>query len=409
MSCRKEHLINILFISPNSPLESVGGVERYLANVIEYSKKQSQFKTIVLLPTSKENYSTDDGGVVTYFDQNMDLAKNGSGKLTGEKAQKFAKTVEKIIVKHKVDIICAENFPVGLPPAYSILLNMVAVGHKIPLVLRMHSFATTELQTELVNQLMWNKISCVSKSVAGDCFRKGADIDILSTDYLGVNTSVFNDKSLTNNTIKEHLQLTPENKVVLTATRIIQGRNNILKAKGLINLIQAFSKISSRNPDLRLLIAVARAPDRLKDEFDQAFTMLLGYIKLHNIEAKTIVKTFTLDEIPEVYKAADVFVLASENETFGQVFIEAMGSGIPVIGTKVGGIPEIISDSYNGYLIPPNDVSALAQRIEKLINDQPTVADFIKGGIKTIANKFTLEKQLGNFIEMLRETTQVKA
>jgi glycosyltransferase involved in cell wall biosynthesis len=400
---KKEQLINILFISPNSPLESVGGIERYLVNLIGYSKKQTQFKTIVLLPTSKESYVEEDGSVVIYFDNNIDLSKNASSKLMSGKAQKFAKTVEEIILKHKIDIICAENFPVGLPPAYSILLNMVAVRHKIPLVLRMHSFAASELQTELINQLMWSKISCVSKSVAGDCFRKGADIDILSTDYLGVNTSVFNNSHV-NNTAKEQLQLLPENKIVLTATRIIQGRNNILQAKGLINLVQAFSKLSLRHPDLRLVIAVAKAPDRLKDEFDQAYKMLLGYIKLHSIESKTIVKTFALDEIPEVYKASDVFVLASENETFGQVFIEAMSSGLPVIGTKVGGIPEIISDSYNGYLIPPNDVSSLAQKIEKLVNDQPTRDKLIRAGIKTISNKFTLEKQLDNFITMLGET-----
>ncbi|OGL31203.1 hypothetical protein A3F37_02430 [Candidatus Saccharibacteria bacterium RIFCSPHIGHO2_12_FULL_41_12] len=372
--------------------------------MIEYSKKQTKFKTIVLLPTGKENYVEEDGSVVTYFDKNIELTKNNYGKVMSRKAQKFAKKVEEIILKHKIDIICAENFPVGLPPAYSILLNMVAVRYKTPLVLRMHSFAASELQTELINQLMWSKISCVSKSVAGDCFRKGANIDILSTDYLGVNTNVFNNNSHVNNTAKERLQLVPENKVVLTATRIIQGRNNILKAKGLINLVQAFSKLSLRHPDLRLVIAVAKAPDRLKDEFDNAYTMLLGYIKLHNIESKTIVKTFMLDEIPEVYKASDVFVLASENETFGQVFIEAMSSGLPVIGTKVGGIPEIISDSYNGYLIPPNDVSSLAQKIAKLLNDQPTRDKFIKAGVKTVNNKFTLEKQLDNFITMLRKT-----
>ena len=373
--------------------------------MIEYSKNQSQFKAFVLLSTNKDNHTTDDGGVVMYFDQNINMAKYDSSKVVGAKAQKFAEAVEKIIVKHKIDIICAENFPVGLPAAYSILLNMVAVGHHVPLVLRLHSFATTELQTELVNQLMWDKISCVSKSVTGDCFRKGADIDILSTDYLGVNTNEFNDTKLSS-IMREQLQLKPEHKLVLTATRIIQGRNNILQAKGLINLIQAFSKISARNSDLRLLIAVGKAPDRLIDEFDQAYSMLLGYIKLHNIQDKTIVKTFTLDEITEVYKAADVFVLASENETFGQVFIEAMSSGVPVIGTKVGGIPEIISDSKNGYLVLPNDVSALAQKIEKLINDQPTTAELIRAGIKTVGNKFTLEKQLGNFVEMLRETAK---
>lgn len=396
--------MNILFISPNSPLESVGGVERYIVNLMDYCKNQSQLKTVLVLPTYKESSIEETGSLVTYFDKNIALAKKISGKEISEKAHLFSKTIENIIIEHKIDIICAENFHVGLPPAYSLLLNMVASLHKTPLILRLHSFAATDLQVELVNQLMWNKISCVSKSVTGDCFQKGADINILSTDYLGVNINEFNRKTSAQHQLKEKLKLSPKDKIVLTATRIIHGRRNILKEKGVINLIQAFSKLSPRYPNLHLLIAVGKPPDNLKDEFDQAYEMLLGYIKLHNIEAKTIVRMFKLNEMPEVYGGSDVFALPSENETFGQVFIEAMACGLPVIGTKVGGTPEIISDSYNGYLIQPNDSSILAQKIENLTNDYSTIDKFIRTGIKTVENKFTSEKQFFNFMKMLKET-----
>ena len=396
--------MNILFISPNSPLESIGGVERYVVNLIDYSKNQSRFRIIVVLPTHKDSYIEQTGNVVTYFDENIALSKNISGKEISKKACLFSKMIENIIIEHKTDIICAENFHVGLPPAYSLLLNMVAGLHKIPLILRLHSFATTDLQVELVNRLMWNKISCVSKSVTGDCFQKGADINLLSTDYLGVNINEFNQNIKTQHQLKGNLNLLPENKIILTAARIITGKRNILQEKGIINLIQAFSKLSPRYPNLHLLIAVGKPPDNLKTEFDQAYEMLLGYIRLHNIEAQTIVKMFRLNEIPEAYGGSDVFALPSENETFGQVFIEAMACGLPVVGTKVGGIPEIISDSYNGYLIPPNDSSILAQMIEKLINDRSTRNRFIKAGIKTVEDKFTSEKQLFNFMKTLEET-----
>ena len=396
--------MNILFISPNSPLESVGGVERYIINLTDYCKNQSQFKTVIVLPTYKESLIEETGSVVTYFDKNIALLKNMSGKEISEKARLFSKTIEDIIIKHKIDIICAENFHVGLPPAYSLLLNMVAGLHKIPLILRLHSFAVTDLQVELVNQLMWNKISCVSKSVAGDCFQKGADINLLSTDYLGVNINEFNKNVKTQRQLRDNLNLLPENKIVLIATRIIHGKRNILQEKGIINLIQAFSKLSPRYPKLRLLIAVAKPPDNLKVEFDRTYEMLLGYIRLHNIEEKAIVQMFKLNEMPEVYGGSDVFALPSENETFGQVFIEAMACGLPVIGTNVGGIPEIINDSYNGYLIPPNDSSILAQMIEELINDRSTRNKFIKAGIKTVEEKFTSEKQLFNFMKTLEET-----
>ena len=189
----------------------------------------------------------------------------------------------------------------------------------------------------------------------------------------------------------------------MTATRIIRGKKNIIQEKGIINLIQAFSKLSPRFPKLKLLIAIGKPPESLNDEFNIAFEMLQGYIKLHNVEKQTILKMFKLDEMPNVYKGSDIFVLPSENETFGQVFIEAMSCGLPVIGTKVGGIPEIISDSYNGYLVQPDDASILAQRIEGLLSDDSMRNKFIKAGIKTVKDNFTSEKQFANFHKMLED------
>ncbi|MBI2022063.1 glycosyltransferase family 4 protein [Candidatus Daviesbacteria bacterium] len=402
--------MNILFISPNSPLESIGGVERYITNLIEYFKSQHQFKAVVVLPTAKESFREESGIVTVYNENCLSLSRNtyDTHKEVLLKAQLFSKVVEKIITKHKIDIICAENFHLGVPAAYSIILNMVAALHKVPLVLRLHSFAVTELQIELINQLMWSHISSVSKSVAGDCFHKGADINLLSTNYLGVNVRYFNRYSTTKQSLRKDLQLPDEAKIILTATRIILGKKNILAQKGVINLIQAFSKLSPRFTSWRLLIAIGKPPDSLQAEFDYAYDMLLGYIKLHGIAEKTIIRLFKLNEMPEVYRSSDLFVLASENETFGQVFIESMACGLPVIGTKVGGIPEIISDSYNGYLIPPNDSSHLAQSVEKLINDHSTRDRFIKNGIKTVEDNFTFEQQFSNFIKMLEELALTK-
>mgnify|MGYP000648572030 CR=1 FL=1 len=383
--------MNILFISRNSPFESVGGIERYIDNLIAYYKVQTNLKSklYLMLPTNKESYIEKNGNVTIYFEESLFLSRSNLTvkKEISKKAQAFSENVDKLIKKNNINIICAENFHTDLPPAYSLLLNMVTISQKIPLVLQLHSFATTELQTELINQLKWDRISCVSKSVAGDCFQKGTDINFLSTHYLGVNADEFNPGSEEANDLKRQLNLSSQTKIILTATRIIRGKRNILQEKGVINLIEAFSKLSPRYPNLKLLIAIGKPPENLKGEFNIAYEMLQGYIKLHDVQDQTILKMFSLHEMSQVYRGADIFVLPSENETFGQVFIEAMSSGLPVIGTKVGGIPEIISDSYNGYLIPPGDSSILAQRIEKLMNDRSTRERFIKTGIKTTFNK----------------------
>ncbi len=395
--------MKILFISPNSPFESIGGIERYVINLINYFKVQKDIQTFLMLPTTGKSHREVDGNTTIYYDNNLSIpSKDRYHKNSAKKSEGFSKTVEAIIKEMGIDVICAENIFFGPPAVYSLRLNMIALLYKIPLMLRLHMYPETPIQIELTNELMWDHISCVSKSVAGDCFQKGTDINKLSTDYLGVNTEDFTSFLDSNNDLKKQLKLDKDTKIVLTAARIITGSKIMLKEKGLINLIQAFSKLSPRYPNLRLLIAVGRASENLKNEFEAAFEMLMGYIKIHNIEDKAIVKMFELDEMPNVYRGSDVFVLPAEkNETLGQTFIEAMACGLPVIGAKTGGMPEIITDSYNGYLVPPDDSSVLAQRIESIIKDDLVKEKFIIAGIKTVEDNFTSAKQFSNFYKTL--------
>lgn len=399
--------MKVLFISPNSPFESIGGIERYVINLINYYKNKSENEVYIILPTKEKSHRVTEDNVTIYYDTSLSIPRgiSHSQRETVERARLFASLVEQIIENHHINIICAENIFFGPPAAYSLLLNMVANVHKIPLILRLHMYPASDLQIALTTQLLWNKISCVSKSVAGDCFQKGTDISKLSTDYLGVNLRDFNLRKDPNYQLRKKLNISADTKIVLTASRIIRGNKNILAEKGIINLIQAFSKLSPRYPKLHLVIGVGKASDDLKNYFTGAYQMLLGYIKIHNIEEATSVKMFEMDEMPNVYRESDLFVLAAEkNETFGQVFIESMACGLPVIGAKSGGIPEIISDSYNGYLIPPDDSSILAQRIESILNDDGIKEKFIKAGTKTVKENFTSDNQFLNFKKMLEAT-----
>lgn len=395
--------MNILFISPNSPITSIGGVERHITNLINYCKNQSEDNIYIMLPTYEENNEAQINNITLYYENNLFVPKDIKSQNDIQiKAKSFSKHIEEIIIAKKINIICAENFHVGLPPAYSLLLNMIASKHNVPIALRLHSFAKKELQKELINQLMWRKISCVSKSVTGDCFQKGANINILSTDYLGVDPAEFNTNP-TDVDLKKELGLNQDNKIILTAGRVIVGKRSIIKEKGFINLIRAFSKLSPRYPHFKLLIAVGKAPHILQDEFNDALQMLNGYIKLNHVSDHTIVKEFALHEMATVYKGSDIFVLPSENETFGQVFIESMACGIPVIGTKVGGIPEIISDSYNGLLVHPDDASILAQKIELVLTNNQLSQKLILNGIKVVNDKFSATKQYGSFLQKMNE------
>lgn len=397
--------MKVLFISSNSPFESIGGVERYIINLINYFKVQADIQTFLILPTTLDSHTVVDGNMVIYYDNSLSIPRaRQDSSATVKQAQNFSDLVERIIKEHQIDVICAENIIFGPPPAYSFRLNMIAALYKIPLILRLHMYPESPLQIAMTNELTWDHISCVSKSVTGDCFQKGTDILKLSTDYLGVNTSQFFPDKEKAVDLKKSLGLASDTKIVLTAGRIITGSKNMLKEKGMINLIEAFSRLSPRFPKLHLVIAVAKAEENLSIDFEAAYKMLLGYIKIHNIENKTTVKMFELDQMPQTYNGSDVLVLPAEkNETLGQIFIEAMACGLPVIGAKTGGIPEIISDDHNGYLVQPNDPIELAQKIEMIL-DSPERRDiFVNEGHKTVKERFTAENQFSNFNLLLKD------
>src|SRR5690606_5827692 len=73
-------------------------------------------------------------------------------------------------------------------------------------------------------------------------------------------------------------------------------------------------------------------------------------------------------DVPALYKQADYSVLPSFSEATTITGLESMASGLPLIGTNVGGIPYLIEDGITGFLVPSHDVSALAETMDKVLS-----------------------------------------
>jgi sulfoquinovosyltransferase len=72
------------------------------------------------------------------------------------------------------------------------------------------------------------------------------------------------------------------------------------------------------------------------------------------------------DELSQTFASADVFVMPSDSETLGFVVLESMASGVPVVGAKAGGIPSLIDDEKDGFLVDPGDIDGFVGRLKQL-------------------------------------------
>jgi len=159
--------------------------------------------------------------------------------------------------------------------------------------------------------------------------------------------------------------------------------------KDLDILCESYKKIRAQYRDGIALIITGEGPylDRCKDMFpdDVIFT---GFKKGN--------------ELAELYASSDIFVCPSSTETFGNVVLEAMASGLPVIGADAGGVREIISHRKNGLKFEARNSKDLEQRMIEAIDDGK-LRNFLKWNGLEFARNRTWEKIIGGLIDVYVE------
>jgi len=98
-------------------------------------------------------------------------------------------------------------------------------------------------------------------------------------------------------------------------------------------------------------------------------------------------------DLEEIFKAMDLFVLPSLTEGFPNVILEAFACAKPVVATAVGGVPEIVDDGLNGFLVPPKRIDLLSQAISKCLSSKDLGRSLGEAGYQKVGEKFTFESQ----------------
>lgn len=185
----------------------------------------------------------------------------------------------------------------------------------------------------------------------------------------GINIKEF-DVPYSKEECREKLQLTNKNIVLFVG--------NIYPYKGTDILVKAMPKIIRKIPDTKLVFV----GEGILKESLRVLSIKLSVNKNINF-AGFVEKSMT----PLYYKAADVFCLPSTGtESFGNVNLEAMVCGVPIVASKIGGIPGVVKDGENGLLVPPRDTNALADAIIYLLENEDVRVKMGRNGRKKVEN-----------------------
>lgn len=165
----------------------------------------------------------------------------------------------------------------------------------------------------------------------------------------GINLENF--ERLSRENIRRKLEITNEQKIVIFA-------GTLRPIKGVKYLIQAMNLIRQKNTKASLML-IGDGEERQSLE---------ELVKESNLgDCVTFVGQVPNEEVLEYMAASDVFVLPSLSEGFPLVILEAMASGLPIVATKVGGLPEIIKEGDNGFLVEPKDSIEIAEKVLLLL------------------------------------------
>ncbi|HSW64472.1 MAG TPA: glycosyltransferase family 4 protein [Dissulfurispiraceae bacterium] len=190
-----------------------------------------------------------------------------------------------------------------------------------------------------------------------------------------------------------------------TAVRIADGACVILCARrfahknGLHIYLNALERMRPEVLSLCVLIFAGNKPDHDGDygqEISQRIQALSRRVTCH------LLGPVPNDSMSRVYQVADIAVLPSLKEATSITGLESLASGVPLVGTNVGGIPELVEHDINGLLSPPNDVAALADNLTKLIADVTLRSAMGAMGRRIAQDRFSWKQIAERFVRVYR-------
>jgi glycosyltransferase involved in cell wall biosynthesis len=276
-----------------------------------------------------------------------------------------------------------------------IVSSLAAAGTGKPVIWHMHDTLPPHPVSSAIRTCVLmdrnTQVVAVSKATAEKFCGRLPLAKKVRTIYNGVDLGRFPVKRPGRSAFREQMGLSDDDFLVCAI-------GQICSRKGLLELVDAMRRIGAEAPNMHLAIV-----GKVVFHHEQVyFDAVRAAAKAPWIQAR-IHFTGELHDVSPVLQAADLLVLNSRDEPFGLVLIEAMATGTPVLATRVGGIPEIVTDGENGWLVESGDTAALASKLLELSHDRKALSHAAERAQRETCPRFSLQRFQGDLANLYDE------
>jgi N-acetyl-alpha-D-glucosaminyl L-malate synthase BshA len=167
--------------------------------------------------------------------------------------------------------------------------------------------------------------------------------------------------------------------------------SNFRPVKNVEQVVRVFAAVHDRM-DARLVM-VGDGPEKPKAEH---LARQLGV-------ARHVLFLGNQEVMEELLPLADVFLLPSSTESFGLVALEAMSAGVPVVASRVGGLPELVEHGVSGYLEPVDDVEAFVRAVLRVLEDPKAARRMGRAGRRRAIDEFHVDRVVERYRKVYEE------
>jgi N-acetyl-alpha-D-glucosaminyl L-malate synthase BshA len=174
---------------------------------------------------------------------------------------------------------------------------------------------------------------------------------------------------------------------VLPGEKLLGHVSNFRPVKRVQDVLEVFLRVSRKMP--ARLVMIGDGPERSRAE---------AFCRDHRISDRVLFLG-NVPNLEEVLGSLDLFLLPSETESFGMAALEALASEVPVIASNAGGLPEVVDEGVDGFLLRVGDVAAMAERALELLGDDELRRKFGRAGREVAVERFHVNRVVPRYLE----------